>query len=148
MIEFKECNLKDIIHFSEYNCDLKLLNTWYKIYLNNVLIGTFGYVYTRALDIDRIVNLCLVIDKKYRNKGLFSNIAKKIKDKLIENSRNNKIWVMTRMLSLPTKYFSSYFGFINLNNNNYYLYHNTKGDNASILFANETIKIFNKIEGK
>ena len=145
MITFRECEISEVEQYITPICNLKELSNLYAIYQYNILIGVFGCIYTRALDVDRIMDLTVVIDPQYRNKGLFSIIGKMIIEKFISDSRNNKVWILTQMHNRISKLFSNYFGFTNLGENSYYLYHNTGDDNLAELFAYETIKLLNKI---
>lgn len=145
MIHFEECDISVVQQYITPICNLRELSNLYAIYQDGVLVGTFGYIYTRALDVDRIMDLTVVIDPQYRNKGLFSIIGQMIIAKLIDESKNGKIWILTQMLNRCSRLFSNHFGFINLNNNYYYLYHNTEEDELAKIFANKTIKLLNKI---
>lgn len=146
MITFKECELLEVEQYITPICNLKELSNLYAIYQNEILIGTFGYIYTRALDVDRIMDLTVVIDPQYRNKGLFSIIGKMIIEKFIVDSRNNKVWILTKMLNRISKLFSKHFSFVNLGKDDYYLYHNTNDNELAKVFAYETIKLLNKIK--
>jgi len=146
MITFKECELLEVEQYITPICNLKELSNLYAIYQNDILIGTFGYIYTRALDVDRIMDLTVVIDPQYRNKGLFSIIGKMIIEKFIVDSRNNKVWILTKMLNRISKLFSKHFSFVNLRKDDYYLYHNTNDNELAKVFAYETIKLLNKVK--
>lgn len=111
------------------------LSDIYTIHIDGNEIGCFGYIKITLLDVDRIIGLVVSIDKSYQNKGYFKLVGDAIKEMLIRNSNNGKIWILTPLLNINCRIFAKYFGLVSLNRNNYYLLHNTDDNKQALLFA-------------
>tara|TARA_R110000744_G_scaffold149118_1_gene262238 strand:+ start:5718 stop:6152 length:435 start_codon:yes stop_codon:yes gene_type:complete len=136
MISFKvscENNVK------KYETNLALFSNLTDIYTihdnDNNEIGCFGYIKTTQLNVDRIIGLVVSVDKNHQNKGYFKLIGDSIKEMLINDSDNGKIWILTQLLNIKSRMFARYFGMVKIKNK-FYLYHNTDNDKQALLFAN------------
>jgi hypothetical protein len=136
MISFKISCEEDALKYETSLAKFSNLSKIYSIYIDNIEVGCFGYVETTQLNVDRIIGLVISIDQKYQNKGYFKLVGNAIRDKLISNSSNGKIWILTQLLNIKSRMFAKYFGLKNIHNNGFYLLHNTNNDEQALLFAN------------
>ena len=134
MIEFKVCSADDVIKYETAYAKFNDLTDIYTIHINNIEVGCFGYIKTTQLNVDRIIGLVVSIDKYQQNKGYFKLIGDSIKEMLINNSDNGKIWILTQLLNIKSRMFAKYFGMVKIKSK-FYLYHNSDNEQA-LLFAN------------